>query len=153
MRVKGGPLSLSEFMAECLTGGPGGYYMAGDVFGPSGDFVTSPEISQLFGEAVGIWAVATWHAMGCPPALRLVELGPGRGTLMADLLRGTAGASPPPPPPPPVFPYPPVFAPSSHAPRCACALDVALPPAAELLRRPTTAPTAVADPSPPKRRL
>ena len=59
-----------------------------DVFGAEGDFVTSPEISQLFGEMVGAWAAATWASrLGAPPRVQLIELGPGRGTLMADLLR------------------------------------------------------------------
>ncbi|KAG2426936.1 hypothetical protein HXX76_012722 [Chlamydomonas incerta] len=81
-------------MQDCLTSPQGGFYMSRDVFGTAGDFVTSPEISQLFGEMVGIWCVHTWMAMGKPPRLALVELGPGRGTLMADLLRGTAAFKP-----------------------------------------------------------
>lgn len=133
-------------LQEVLTNPSRGYYMAQDVFGRQGDFITSPEISQMFGEVgaqqrravcmqaarllprllpsaampaaapaatsaatpaaisaavpaaiccacqmLGIWCVATWASMGQPQQLRLVELGPGRGTLMADLLRGTAG--------------------------------------------------------------
>ncbi|KAG2485427.1 hypothetical protein HYH03_015808 [Edaphochlamys debaryana] len=89
--VRGGPISLAEYMQDCLTSPQGGFYMSRDVFGSAGDFVTSPEISQMFGEMVGIWCVHTWMQLGQPPRLRLVELGPGRGTLMADLLRGTAG--------------------------------------------------------------
>ena len=61
--------------------------MKKDVFGASGDFTTSPEISQMFGEMVGIWCVSTWESMGKPEKIRLVELGPGRGTLMHDILR------------------------------------------------------------------
>ena len=64
--------------------------MGRDVFGREGDFTTSPEISQMFGELVGIWHAAQWLAMGSPPCVRVVELGPGRGTLMADFLRGTS---------------------------------------------------------------
>lgn len=89
IRFRGGPLAVSEYMAEALTHPAFGYYMRKDVFGVKGDFVTSPEISQLFGDAVGIWCVATWQLMGSPSRLRLIELGPGRGTLMADVLRST----------------------------------------------------------------
>ncbi|KAF8068163.1 midA [Scenedesmus sp. PABB004] len=78
-------------MGEVLTHPASGYYMARDVFGAAGDFTTSPEISQAFGEVLGVWCVLVWQALGQPARLRLVELGPGRGTLMADLLRGTAG--------------------------------------------------------------
>ena len=61
-----------------------------DVFGAEGDFVTSPEVSQVFGELMGAWAVYQWTQMGKPDPVRLVELGPGRGTLMADALRASA---------------------------------------------------------------
>jgi hypothetical protein len=147
--MKGGPLSIAEFMQQVLTIPSSGYYMSRDVFGNRGDFITSPEISQMFGEVrtagddyagmawlllagmaaagsagdaagwrppgaqrsakaaaamadhgpalslqmVGIWVLATWLSMGQPSKLNLVELGPGRGTLMADLLRGTAGGA------------------------------------------------------------
>ena len=77
---------LDHFMADAL----GQYYGAGDPFGVTGDFITAPEISQLFGEIIGIWAVQKWMRMGSPATFNLIELGPGRGTLMADLLRGTA---------------------------------------------------------------
>jgi SAM-dependent MidA family methyltransferase len=63
------------------------YYATRDPFGAGGDFITAPEISQVFGELVGLWAAEVWRQMGAPPVLRLVELGPGRGTLMADALR------------------------------------------------------------------
>ena len=85
-----GPLSVKEFMTVALTHPKYGYYMRRDVFGRAGDFVTSPEVSQTFGELLGIWCVASWQQLGSPPAVRLAELGPGRGTLMADLLRATA---------------------------------------------------------------
>lgn len=65
------------------------YYNNRDPFGVNGDFITAPEISQLFGEIIGIWAIQKWMDMGSPAAFNLIELGPGRGTLMADLLRGT----------------------------------------------------------------
>ncbi|CAI7881477.1 unnamed protein product [Closterium sp. NIES-54] len=69
----------------------GGYYMQRDVFGREGDFITSPEISQMFGEMVAVWAMMAWQQLGAPPRVHLVELGPGRGTLMADLLRVSRG--------------------------------------------------------------
>lgn len=82
-----GPISISRYMALCL-GHPGhGYYMKQDPFGADGDFTTAPEISQIFGELIGIWAASVWQAMGAPDSIRLVELGPGRGTLMQDMLR------------------------------------------------------------------
>ncbi|GAM17505.1 hypothetical protein SAMD00019534_006800, partial [Acytostelium subglobosum LB1] len=84
-----GPFSIDTLIKECLTNPKYGYYMNKDVFGKGGDFITAPEISQLFGEMIGIWCVATWESMGRPPRLQLVELGPGRGTLMHDILRST----------------------------------------------------------------
>ncbi|KFM25308.1 Ubiquitin-conjugating enzyme E2 27 [Auxenochlorella protothecoides] len=90
IKFRSGPITLAEYMSEVLTNPTAGYYINRDVFGTAGDFITSPEISQMFGEMVGIWCVSTWMQMGSPPRLRIVEMGPGRGTLMADLLRGTA---------------------------------------------------------------
>jgi SAM-dependent MidA family methyltransferase len=78
-----GPISIAEFMT--LAGGA--YYASRDPFGRDGDFVTAPEISQVFGELLGLWCVQLWHDQGRPARKRLVELGPGRGTLMADALR------------------------------------------------------------------
>ncbi|MDE2018158.1 MAG: SAM-dependent methyltransferase, partial [Hyphomicrobiales bacterium] len=81
------PVSVETFM-DCALGDPTfGYYMTRDPFGAAGDFVTAPEISQMFGELLGVWTLSMWAALGAPRRLRLVELGPGRGTLMADLLR------------------------------------------------------------------
>jgi len=94
VQFRGGPLTMAEYMKEVLTNPIAGFYMGEQVIGSAGDFVTSPEISQMFGEMVGIWAVCTWQQMGCPEQLRLVELGPGKGTLMADLLRGTRPFAP-----------------------------------------------------------
>lgn len=86
-----GPISLADFMAEAL-GHPGfGYYRKALPVGAAGDFTTAPEISQMFGELIGAWLAERWLAMGRPAPLRLVELGPGRGTLMADALRATRG--------------------------------------------------------------
>ncbi len=82
-----GPITVADYMALCLGDPEHGYYMAREPFGRGGDFVTAPEVSQVFGELIGLWAVATWQAMGSPSPFVLAELGPGRGTLMADLLR------------------------------------------------------------------
>ena len=82
-----GPMALDTFMAVCLGHSRHGYYMTRDPFGVKGDFVTAPEISQMFGELVGLWAAEMWMLLGAPDTVHLVELGPGRGTLMADALR------------------------------------------------------------------
>lgn len=82
-----GPLPVSRYMGLCLGHPRHGYYMTRDPFGAAGDFTTAPEISQIFGELIGLWAAHLWQAMGAPAKVRLVELGPGRGTLMADMLR------------------------------------------------------------------
>jgi NADH dehydrogenase [ubiquinone] 1 alpha subcomplex assembly factor 7 len=82
-----GPISISRYMALCLGHPSHGYYMKRDPFGAGGDFTTAPEISQIFGELIGLWAASVWQAMGAPASIRLVELGPGRGTLMQDMLR------------------------------------------------------------------
>eukprot|EP00514_Thraustochytrium_sp_LLF1b_P011185 CAMPEP_0184545062 /NCGR_PEP_ID=MMETSP0199_2-20130426/4041_1 /TAXON_ID=1112570 /ORGANISM="Thraustochytrium sp., Strain LLF1b" /LENGTH=629 /DNA_ID=CAMNT_0026939315 /DNA_START=9 /DNA_END=1898 /DNA_ORIENTATION=+ len=85
-----GPLTTSEFMTVALGHPIHGYYMRRDVFGADGDFTTSPEISQVFGELIGIWCVANWMGLGSPDRVRLVEMGPGRGTLMSDILRAAS---------------------------------------------------------------
>ncbi|KAG6556522.1 hypothetical protein Mapa_001848 [Marchantia paleacea] len=90
IRFRGGPISVAEYMEEILTNPTAGFYMNRDVFGAGGDFVTSPDISQMFGELIGVWSTCLWHQMGRPKEVALVELGPGRGTLMADLIRGTS---------------------------------------------------------------
>ena len=82
-----GPMPIAQFMAICLCHPTHGYYMTRDPFGAAGDFITAPEISQMFGELIGLWAAAVWRQMGSPENIRLVELGPGRGTMMADALR------------------------------------------------------------------
>lgn len=82
-----GSISVADYMAVCLSDPEYGYYMRREAFGRAGDFITAPEISQIFGELIGIWCVAAWEMMGSPRRFVLAELGPGRGTLMADLLR------------------------------------------------------------------
>ena len=82
-----GPMPVSEFMNMCLGHPKHGYYVTHDPIGGSGDFITSPEISQMFGELLGLWAAAVWRQMGSPVNVNLIELGPGRGTMMADMLR------------------------------------------------------------------
>lgn len=79
-----GPLSIAEYMREALGHGEHGYYARRDPFGASGDFTTAPEISQVFGELIGAWCIEVWQAMNAPDPVRVVELGPGRGTLLAD---------------------------------------------------------------------
>lgn len=86
-----GPISLADFMAEALGHPRLGYYRHATPVGAAGDFTTAPEISQMFGELLGAWLAERWLAMGRPAPVRLVELGPGRGTLMADALRATRG--------------------------------------------------------------
>ncbi len=78
-----GPIGLDAFMEAANTA----YYATEDVIGAAGDFITAPEISQCFGELIGLWAAVCWQSLGAPAAFNLVELGPGRGTLMADALR------------------------------------------------------------------
>ena len=78
-----GPIPLAEFMAL----NNAAYYAGRDPFGRGGDFITAPEVSQMFGEIVGLWCVDAWERLGRPADIRLVELGPGRGVLMADALR------------------------------------------------------------------
>jgi len=82
-----GPISVAEFMRIVLTAQPDSYYMRGESFGAGGDFITAPEISQIFGELIGLWCVDTWQRLGEPKRFSLVELGPGRGTMMKDALR------------------------------------------------------------------
>lgn len=82
-----GPISVAQFMTLALHDAEGGYYSTRDPFGRGGDFITAPEISQMFGEMLGLWCGQAWVDQGCPKNTNLVELGPGRGTLMADALR------------------------------------------------------------------
>ena len=89
----GGPISVADYMAEANAH----YYATRDPFGAAGDFVTAPEISQMFGELIGIWLADLWRRAGRPGGASYVELGPGRGTLAADALRAMAGAGLEPP--------------------------------------------------------
>ncbi|RJF86736.1 class I SAM-dependent methyltransferase [Oleomonas cavernae] len=85
-----GPLSVATVMAEALGHPRHGYYKTREPFGPAGDFVTAPEISQMFGELIGLWLGVVWLSLGAPARVVLAELGPGRGTLMADARRALA---------------------------------------------------------------
>jgi SAM-dependent MidA family methyltransferase len=87
-----GPLSIAQFMTVALHDPRSGYYATRDPFGRGGDFITAPEVSQMFGELIGLWLVQAWREQGAPERARLVELGPGRGTLMADALRAAKAA-------------------------------------------------------------
>lgn len=84
-----GPLTMHEYMNACLNDPDYGYYRTQKAIGREGDFVTAPEISQVFGELIGLWCAVVWQQMGSPNRVNLVELGAGRGTLMADALRAT----------------------------------------------------------------
>ncbi|MEL7182795.1 MAG: SAM-dependent methyltransferase [Pseudomonadota bacterium] len=91
-RIKtAGPLTVADYMADCLLHPRYGYYTTQDPFGAAGDFITAPEVSQMFGELLGLCLAQTWLDQGRPAPITLAELGPGRGTLMADVLRATKG--------------------------------------------------------------
>jgi NADH dehydrogenase [ubiquinone] 1 alpha subcomplex assembly factor 7 len=85
----GGPMPVADYMRLCLTDPEHGYYVKRDPLGSGGDFITAPEISQMFGELIGVWMATVWRQMGAPENFRIVELGPGRGTLLDDALRAT----------------------------------------------------------------
>ncbi len=87
-----GPMTVAQYMTACLHDPDHGYYATRPALGAEGDFITAPLVSQMFGELIGLWAVETWMRLGSPERLRLVEIGPGDGTLMADALRA-AGLS------------------------------------------------------------
>ncbi len=80
-------MPVSRYMQLCLTHPDYGYYLKRDPLGRGGDFITAPEVSQMFGELIGLWAASVWNAMGMPQEVKFIELGPGRGTMMADALR------------------------------------------------------------------
>lgn len=85
--ARDGSISVRAYMDACLNDPEHGYYRTRRAIGAKEDFVTAPEMSQVFGELIGLWAAVVWQQMGSPPRVRLIELGPGRGTLMADALR------------------------------------------------------------------
>ena len=86
-----GPMSVADYMSECLLHPEFGYYATRDPLGVQGDFITAPEISQMFGELIGLCLAQSWLDQGRPSQFALAELGPGRGTLMGDILRATRG--------------------------------------------------------------
>ncbi|MDP6788057.1 MAG: SAM-dependent methyltransferase [Rhodospirillales bacterium] len=89
-----GPITVAAYMETVLAHPRHGVYASRDPFGAEGDFITAPEISQMFGELIGLWCAVVWRAMGGPDPVALVELGPGRGTLIADALRAARGQAP-----------------------------------------------------------
>jgi NADH dehydrogenase [ubiquinone] 1 alpha subcomplex assembly factor 7 len=86
-----GPISIEAFMEACLSDARHGTYASRQPIGSAGDFITAPEISQIFGELLGLWSIAVWQSMGEPSTVTVAELGPGRGTLMKDALRAWRG--------------------------------------------------------------
>jgi SAM-dependent MidA family methyltransferase len=82
-----GPMTVADYVTRCLHDPQGGYYATRPALGATGDFITAPMISQMFGELIGLWAIELWRRLGAPERVRLVEVGPGDGTLMADALR------------------------------------------------------------------
>ena len=87
--AKSGPITVERYMELALAEPEHGYYMTRDPLGSDGDFTTAPEVSQMFGELIGLWAAEVWTSMGRPNPVRVIELGPGRGTLMSDALRAS----------------------------------------------------------------
>ena len=89
-----GPISVAEYMTQCLLDPEFGYYTTREPFGRKGDFITAPEVSQMFGELIGVWVYSAWKAAGAPGNAVVAEIGPGRGTLMKDLLRTVSRLDP-----------------------------------------------------------
>lgn len=88
-----GPMTVTQYMTACLYDPEHGYYRREPAIGAEADFITAPEISQCFGELLGLWAAVVWQQLGSPAPFRLIEYGPGRGTLMADALRAASGVA------------------------------------------------------------
>src|SRR6516162_11826597 len=86
----GGPIDVATFMARALGDPEHGYYRTRDPLGARGDFITAPEISQMFGELIGLWCALVWDQLGRPDPIILAELGPGSGVMIGDLLRAAA---------------------------------------------------------------
>ena len=82
-----GPMTIAAYMAWCLLDPKQGFYPTRDPLGTDGDFITAPEISQMFGEVLGLWLLNAWRSMGCPGKVYLIEFGPGRGVMMSDIIR------------------------------------------------------------------
>lgn len=89
-----GPMTVADYVTRCLHDPQDGYYATHPALGEGGDFITAPMVSQMFGELIGLWAVETWSRLGAPDRFRLIEVGPGDGTLMADALRAARLAPP-----------------------------------------------------------
>jgi NADH dehydrogenase [ubiquinone] 1 alpha subcomplex assembly factor 7 len=85
--ASGGPISVAQYMTACLHDPDFGYYATRPAIGADGDFLTAPMVSQMFGELLGVWVASAWELMGRPDEVRLIEMGPGDGTLMGDILK------------------------------------------------------------------
>jgi SAM-dependent MidA family methyltransferase len=88
-----GPMTVADYVLRCLHDPQGGYYATRPAIGEAGDFITAPLVSQMFGELLGLWVAETWTRLGAPERFRLVEVGPGDGTLMEDALRAMTSAA------------------------------------------------------------